>query len=163
MRSEARQRKTFEKDFLAAIGPSLKGSGWKKSGCVLFRECNGFFQEIDISVFLNDEKIRVTQRIKPMTLDLILWDILGLPENASKPLSFRSKGAFTCPGLSIYEEVLAAPSGGVTDAVIALSALVHDNERLYKRVLAGKDFSTVVMQHPNHRERGAYAITLWRV
>lgn len=160
MRSEAKQRKTFEKELLAALGPSLKGSGWKKSGCVLFRECKGFFQEIDISVFLNDEKIRVTQRIKPMTLDPILWDILGLSENASKPLSFRSKGAFTCPGLSIYEEVLAAPSGGVTDAVIALSALVHDTERLHERVLAGRDFSTLVTQHPNHRERGAYAVTL---
>jgi hypothetical protein len=160
MQSIAKRRRTFEKELLAALGPALKGTGWKKSGCVLFRESEGLFQEIDISVFLNDEKIRVTQRIKPMTLDPILWDILGLSENASEPLSFRSMGAFTCLGLPIYEELLDETFGGVTDAVVALSTIAHDNEQLFERVLAGTDFSTLLAQHPNHRECGAYAVTL---
>jgi hypothetical protein len=72
MESIAKQRKVFEKELLAALGPSLKGTGWKKKGWMFLRESDGFFQEIEISVYLNDEKIRVTHQIKPMALDLIL-------------------------------------------------------------------------------------------
>lgn len=160
MQRIARQRKAFEKDLLTALGPTLEGTSWKKSGSILFNASQGIFQEIDISVLFNDEKIRVAQRIKPMTLDPILWDILGLSENASKTLSFRSSGAFTCPGLPIYEDLLDASSGRVTDAVLALSTLARDNERLFVGVLAATAFSTLVAQHPNQRERGAYAVTL---
>lgn len=160
MESIAKRRKTFEKEFLAAIGPALKGTGWKKSGQRLFRELGGFFQEIDISVFLNDEKILVTQKIKPMALDLILWDILGISENASEPLSFRSTGAFTCPGLPIYEELVGGPYCTVSHAVTAIRTIADGNEKLFQKVLSGADFSTLLAQHPNHSERGAYAVTL---
>jgi hypothetical protein len=160
MQGIAKRRRTFEKELLAALGPALKGTGWKKSGCVLFKDSGGLFQEIAISVFLNDVKIRVTQRIKPMALDPILWDILGLSENLSQPLSFRSRGAFTCLGLPIYEKLLDETFVEVTDAVAALSTIVRDNERLFERVLVATDFSTLLAQHPNHGERGAYAVTL---
>jgi hypothetical protein len=104
--------------------------------------------------------MRVTQRIKPMTLDPILWDILGLSENVGEPLSFRSAGAFTCPGLPIYEEVWDSPSSEVAHAVMTLSTFACHNEQLLERALAGTDFSTLLAQHPNHIERGAYATTL---
>jgi hypothetical protein len=92
MQGIAKQRRAFEKELLAALGPALKETCWKKSGCVLFRDSKSLFQEINISVFFHDEKIRGTQQIKPMTLAPILWDILGLSENASQSLSFRSMG-----------------------------------------------------------------------
>jgi hypothetical protein len=56
-----------------------------------------------VSVSLLDGRVHVMQRIKPMVLDPILWDIPGLAENAGQPLSFRANGAFTCPGLPIGE------------------------------------------------------------
>ena len=160
MESIAKQRKVFEKELLAALGPALKGTGWKKKGWMFLRESDGFFQEIEISVFLNDEKIRVTHQIKPMTLDLILWDILGISENASEPLSFRATGAFTCDGLPIHDELLDRSYGTASDAVAALRTIVDNNEGLFQNVLSGTDFSTLLAQHPNHRERGAYAVTL---
>jgi hypothetical protein len=34
--------------------------------------------------------------IKPMGVDPLFWDILGMPENRRKSLSFRGLGAWTC-------------------------------------------------------------------
>ncbi len=160
MQSIAKRRRIFEKELLAALGPVIKGTGWKKNGQKLFKESGGFFQEIDISVFFNDEKIRVTQQVKPMALDLILWDILGISENASEPLSFRSTGAFTCSGLPIHEELLDTRDATVSDVAIALRTIADNSVERCQKVLAGADFSTLLTQHPHHRERGAYAVTL---
>jgi hypothetical protein len=35
-------------------------------------------------------------RVKPMAIDPIFWDLVGLPENREQPLSFRANGAWTC-------------------------------------------------------------------
>ncbi|RYG98314.1 MAG: hypothetical protein EON58_07500 [Alphaproteobacteria bacterium] len=160
MQSIAKQRRAFEKELFATIGPALRGTGWKKSGQIIFRQSGEFFQDIEISVFLNEQKIRVTQRIKPMTLDVILWNILGMPENARKPLSFRSDGAFTCLALPIDDALLDSPFDTVSDALVALKAIVDSSEKLYHSVLTETDFSTLLTQHTNQRERGAYAVTL---
>jgi hypothetical protein len=160
MHDITKQRRTFEKALLGALGPAVKDMGWKKSGQILFRESNGFFEEIEISVFLNDEKIRVTHKIKPMTLDLILWDILQMPENASKPLSFRSNGAFTCGGLSVHEALLDTQYVTLDDAVTALRTIADNSHERVQAALAETGFSTLLAQHPHQRERGAYAVTL---
>lgn len=34
--------------------------------------------------------------VKPMTIDPVFWDLVGLPENRNLPLSFRLTGAWTC-------------------------------------------------------------------
>lgn len=44
-----------------------------------------------------------TERLKPMWLDDLLWDILEMPENKSEPVSLRAIGAFTVYGSEIYE------------------------------------------------------------
>ncbi|MET0983164.1 MAG: hypothetical protein ABWY02_13765 [Telluria sp.] len=159
-RGSLARRGRFEKELLAALGPSIKGTGWKKSGSTLFRQSGDFYQEIRISVSLYDGKIVVSHYIKPMALDPILWDILGISENAGEPLSFRARGAFTCAGLPIHEEVLDQTGLTPDDAAMALSALVNNNELLFEEVLKGSDFSSLVAQHRNQRERGAYAVTL---
>lgn len=43
-----------------------------------------------------------TERIKPLWLDDLLWDILGMPENKDEPASLRAIGAFTVYGSEIY-------------------------------------------------------------
>ena len=156
----ATRRRRFEKELLAALGPALKGSGWKKSGGVLFRQSGVMFQEVGVSVSLLDGTVGVTQKIKPMALDPILWDILGLTENASAPLSFRATGAFTCGGLPIGEASLDETGDGLAATLAALVGIVGDTGRLAEQTLAGADFSALVAQHPNQAQRGAYAVTL---
>jgi hypothetical protein len=95
-----------------------------------------------------------------MSLDPILWDILGISENASEPLSFRARGAFTCPGLPIFDGSFDQTSLTSADAAMALSAIIKDNEVLVKDILSRSSFSSLVAQPPNYRENGAYGETL---
>ena len=43
-----------------------------------------------------------TERLKPMWIDDLLWDILEMPENKNEPVSLRAVGAFTVCGSEIY-------------------------------------------------------------
>lgn len=161
MRDLARRRAVFEKELLAALGPAVKGTGWKKNRSALVMQSAAFFQDIVISVYLNDEKIiGVLQTFKPMALDTLLWDILGMPENASKPLSFRTWGAFTCSGLPIYESLLEQTHSSAIDVAADLAKLAICNESLHEEVLKGAKYSTLLAKHPNHLARGAYAVPL---
>ncbi len=160
VQGSARQWRAFEKAVLVALGPAIKGTGWRKSGAVLFRQAGDFFHEVRITVSLYDGKTHVTHCVKPMALDPILWDILGMPGNAGEPLSFRTNGAFTCPGLPMYEEVLEQSCLTPGDAASSLMAVVVTQQALLTEVLQASDFSSLVAQHTNQLERGAYAVTL---
>lgn len=43
------------------------------------------------------------ERIKPLWIDDLLWDILEMPENKEEPLSLRAIGAFAVMGSEIYK------------------------------------------------------------
>jgi hypothetical protein len=155
-----RQRKAFEKDVLSELSPRLKNSKWKKSSCALFTRTEDFYQDVFISVHRNAALTTANLRFKPMALDPILWDILDIPENRSKPLSFRTWGAFTCSGLPIYDAQLEKPddtAGAVADSLIGLC---NSKSTLFQELLATDSFSNLVAAHPNQTERGAYAVTL---
>lgn len=50
-----------------------------------------------------------TERLKPMWIDDLLWDLLEMPENKNEPVSLRAIGAFAVYGSEIYstkEELL---------------------------------------------------------
>ena len=161
MRDLAKRRKAFEKELLAALGPAVKGTGWIRNRSALVRQSGAFFQDIVISVHLNDEnKIGVVQSFKPMALDPLLWDILGISENASKPLPFRTWGAFTCAGLPIYDSLLELADRSAVDVAAFLVKIARTNEPLFAEVSKAADYSTLLANHPNQLERGAYAVSL---
>lgn len=43
------------------------------------------------------------ERLKPLWIDELLWDLLGMPENKNEAVSLRAIGAFTVFGSEIYE------------------------------------------------------------
>lgn len=43
------------------------------------------------------------ERLKPLWIDNLLWDLLGMPENKNEAVSLRAVGAFTVYGSEIYE------------------------------------------------------------
>lgn len=55
----------------------------------MFRERVGWFVSVCPLVFIYDESTKATVSAKPMAIDPIFWGIVGLPENAERPLSFR--------------------------------------------------------------------------
>jgi hypothetical protein len=159
MREIAKRQRAFEKELLKALGPVIKGTPWKKSSTALYMQSGSFFQDFMISVQFNDEKVSVVQRFKPMALDFLLWDIMGMTENASEPLSFRTWGAFTCGGLPIYEE-LVEQADDALDMATNLVSIAENNASLFQEFLQAGSYSALLAKHPNQVERGAYAVTL---
>ena len=77
----------------------------KKDFMVWFQKKDLFFDLI-ISLRERDGHCNCAsmERIKPLWIDDLLWDILGMPENKNEPLSLRAIGAFTVYGSEIYSD-----------------------------------------------------------
>ena len=104
-----------------------KGSGWRTIEGCLFREQAGWSVSVCPSVLIYEECTKATVWAKPMAIDPIFWDIVGLPENADAPLSFRLNGAWTCHAPP-FDEVSIEEN---TDPnVVATRLLDSANERL---------------------------------
>lgn len=112
--SEIKQEKEFstiiQKQVGDAVFNKIRSLGWVKKN-LSFHTC---FDETFVSVNLR-LYIRLVKKnkfiflmpdfyYKPMALDPIFWNILRLPENHRKPLSFRYWGAYTCESINVYKE-----------------------------------------------------------
>ncbi len=99
-----------------------KGSGWKSITGSLFRETPGKFIEVMLSVHIDAPVTQAIIAVKPMTIDPIFWDIVGLPENNALPLSFRANGAWICRApysAEITLEESSNPAGVARDFFVA--------------------------------------------
>ncbi|WP_265529673.1 hypothetical protein [Sphingomicrobium marinum] len=90
------KRTQFRRDVARAVRTVSKKSGWRASQGCLFREFDDWFVSASPVVALNAASTRGVVRAKPMSIDPLFWEIVGLPENKQQPLSFRLTGAFTC-------------------------------------------------------------------
>lgn len=95
-RAQESARHAYRRALEKAVRAASKGSGWRTLEGCLFREQAGWFVSVCPSVFIFEESTTATVSAKPMAIDPIFWDIVGLPENADAPLSFRLNGAWTC-------------------------------------------------------------------
>jgi hypothetical protein len=155
-----RQRAAFERSLIAALKLSLKGSPWKFSGGRLFAQLGDMFVDATPVVHRNAQRTIATLAIKPMAVDAILWDIFDLPQNANEPLSFRTRGAFTCSALPLLDEEVEHPGDAPDQVAAHLTRLCLDRFPDVVGFHQGRPFSDQVREHPNQRERGAYAISL---
>jgi hypothetical protein len=155
----AKERRAFEKAMFAALKPLLKGSAWKVAAGFVFARIGDDFVEAFTAVFANAERTTVELKFKPMALDPIFWDIFDLPDNHREPLSFRARGCFTCTGVPIAEMELELAGDDPAAVAGRLAAFCLEAAPLIVRAQAAHRFSDQVRDHPNQRERGAYAVT----
>ncbi|WP_412545356.1 hypothetical protein [Maricaulis sp. MIT060901] len=95
-RSFAKSRRIFSKNLLREVRTRLKGSGWRLNSNTLFKQIDGLFVCLRVISFLNADHTSVLIELKPMEVDSILWQALGLEDNERQPLSFRASAAFQC-------------------------------------------------------------------
>ncbi|MBR3425664.1 MAG: hypothetical protein IKG79_06485 [Neisseriaceae bacterium] len=78
----------------------------KKIDYMLYAVKNDLFFDclIDVSVNKNNECICSTREsLKPIWIDDLFWQLLGMHDNMKAPISLRANGAFTVSGVFIYE------------------------------------------------------------
>ena len=85
----AREKKLGKKDFML----------YSKNGDLFF-DCQIFVSVNDA----NECICSTSENFKPMWLDELFWELLGMEENKKEPVSLRAIGAYTVGGAPIYEK-----------------------------------------------------------
>jgi len=114
-RAEVSARHAYSRALDKSLRATAKGTGWKAAYGAMFCEKAGWFVDVTPSVHIYEDTTKALIRVKPMAIDPIFWDLVGLPENRDLPLSFRSNGAWTC-SVPYYAE-LDVDEDGNADAV----------------------------------------------
>ncbi len=160
MPTSTKQRRTLEKECNTLLRSVAKESGWKKASNFVFCSDSGFFFQASLSVFFNANRTVASFTAKPMLIDPILWDILGIPENISGPMSLRGNGAFSCSTPNFYEAEIENPDSTSDTIVDSFVNFAKASKDQFLAEYANIGFSQLISKDPNHIERGAYAITL---
>jgi hypothetical protein len=101
-REERKQVSQRQKEFEAALKQRAKGTGWRFTGGTIFRQQDDWF--VSASPRLTWQRgVQNQLNVKPMALDPLFWEIVGLEENNELPLSFRVNGAWVLRPPSIDE------------------------------------------------------------
>lgn len=125
-REEARMAKQREREFLSAIKAQGRQSGWRFARADIFRqEGEWFVSNMPTLAWQRGVWSRMT--VKPMALDPLFWDIVGLPENNRLPLSFRATGAWV---LQPNEPAEAVGSEEASPIELARRVVDWSNQRL---------------------------------
>ncbi len=108
-REQQRKLKELKKALPLIIKEKIKKYKFKKNAYMVWSEKNDLFYDmhIHIGVLGSDENILLCgtcERIKPMWLDDLLWDLLNMPSNKNEPKSLRAIGAFTVSGVVYYTQ-----------------------------------------------------------
>lgn len=103
-REQQRSAKQRGKDFDAALKGAARETGWRFARGEVFRQSGDWFISIVPSLLWGRGAI-VRMTIKPMALDPLFWNIVGLDENEALPLSFRATGAWVLRPPSIDDHV----------------------------------------------------------
>lgn len=124
-RAEEKARHLYRRALEKAVRAIARGSGWRSTQGLLFRDVGGWFTGIAPSVNIFEHKTLASVLLKPMSIDPIFWEIVGTPENHDSPLSFRYLGAWTCPTPRV-RDVEIDEAGGPEDVAARLLALAKD-------------------------------------
>ena len=95
-RAQESARHAYRRALEKAVRAVSKGSSWRSLQGCLFREHSGWFVSVSPSVHIYEPRTVGHVAVKPMSVDPIFWDLVGLPENRDQTLSFRLFGAWTC-------------------------------------------------------------------
>lgn len=118
-REQQRAARQHRKAYFAALKRGARGAGWSFAREQLFRKVGEWFVSVQ-SAPLPEQGARLRIVVKPMALDPLFWNIVGLDDNNRLPLSFRATGAWVLRPAWTEEHI-------ETDE--------HDAERLAARVL----------------------------
>lgn len=114
-----------------AIRDAAKGSGWSVKRDILSRRIGNYFLAVHPQ---RGSKGRIEFRAKPAAWDHMLWSILQIEGNETKPVSFRFTGAFTCdsPALLQHDMELAASHEEIARGMVHLSERISDMPEVWQ-------------------------------
>lgn len=126
-RAEISARHTYRRELEKSVRALTKATAWKSVAGGIFREQADWFIEVRLDVHINEHVTKARIFVKPMAIDPIFWDVVGLSENREMPLSFRANGAWTCSS-PCFAEAALREDGNPT--IVANHMIAVANEQL---------------------------------
>jgi len=157
-REETKQRRALNKEFVQAIRKRAKGTAWRVSKGVLFRDFDGWFISAPSGVWLGRRKTQIELRCKPMRLDPVFWEIVETEANAGMPLSFRYWGAWTCGIPALVEHELDERSADPAKMACEAFDWLDDQIKQFKSWTT-EHFLHFLRQHPRTNSYLATVVT----
>ncbi|MCM1182416.1 MAG: hypothetical protein NC337_03475 [Roseburia sp.] len=105
-REQQKKFRELKKCCAQMLGKSAKAYGFKKKDCMIWSAKGELYFSLMVDVREKDGRCwcAAWERIKPLWMDELFWDIIDMPENKSEPLSLRCIGAFAISGMTFFED-----------------------------------------------------------
>jgi hypothetical protein len=91
-REERTARKEFREAFVKALPTAAKSTRFTIAKGGLYDDRDGWFVAIGVMLYPDQMRTRLVAHIKPMVIDPIFWDVMGLGEEWRRPLWKRHLG-----------------------------------------------------------------------
>ena len=126
----------YSKEIQKQLRAAVKGTSWRQAQGVAFQKCGDWFIAGHWRALSANsaDGLRIEIMAKPMAIDPMLWAVMRLEDNNSKPLSFRYWGSFIC-GTPVLEFEIIHEIDPIRAAPSMLAAL----DRLLPKVLQRLD------------------------
>jgi hypothetical protein len=142
-----------------AVRQVAKGSGWRVSQGMLFREHEGWFISVFAAPYITESRTPADLHCKPMALDPLFWKIVGLDENVDRPLSFRALGT-ACGTPALREADIPEHGGSPERMAEALLRWANAQLQALNGTLSLDAFIQFIREYPNERVRASHSATL---
>lgn len=143
-REERRKGKEREKAFQAALKSKAKKTGWRFAQRTIFKqEGEWFLSNMPCLAYKHGVITRWT--CKPMSIDPLFWEIVGLEENNKQPLSFRDQGAWILRPQCIQEYI----SRDESDPERLAEAVIRWSEEWRETQLPNRSLSSMLSELGN--------------
>lgn len=151
-REQKKLRRALIKEVDLHMRQAVAMNGWKQAGGFVFKESHGWFA--DLSYATHPEQMVSTARlyVKPMTIDPLFWEIVGLSENKRQPLSFRARGAWTCRSPEIAELIFDDTGLDAFEIVARIVRWTSDEFKAHQDDCTMGSFIDRILTHPHQME-----------
>lgn len=153
-RDEQRKLKILKKALPQITKARIKEYKLKKADYKIWFCKKGLFFDLLLDVRTTDDGLCIctaTEKIKPLWIDILLWDFLKMESNRSAPLSLRATGAFTVDGSKVYEAHRQLEHWDISELEVCVETYL---EHFYQTILSATvdDFIENMDASPYHAE-----------
>lgn len=135
------KQKEVDKLVNEVVKPIAKARGWKFSRGFVFRHVNSLFFSLIIGGHAKTRNLHHMFFYKWYDFDDLFWKIVGLPENAQQPLSFRATGAWKAPMTDLESGGKVLPEMTKQEVSTRVSSIFEMYEPMVDRM--GRDLVTL--------------------
>jgi hypothetical protein len=155
-----RQRRALQSALPKATKAAASNSGWRTAQGTLFREMEGWFVEVRAIPWVAEAKTAAELRCKPMGLDPLFWQLVGMEENIETPLSFRAFGAFACRTPALRQTEIPEENSSPERIATRMVNWATEQFQFLKGTQTIDGFVEFIRTHPVQMERNSYFATL---